>query len=527
MAFSIRTAARAFAPRTLRRQASTGAGALSLSLDFESNFFTKERKDIGGETESVVVGGRDKFDAVYAALKDAGVKKIGVMGWGSQGPAQAQNMRDTLEGTDITVSVGLREGSASMDAARAAGFNEADGTLGEQYAICRDSDLVLLLTSDAACVENYKEVFANLKPGATLGLSHGFLLCHLNSIGETFPAANNVVMVAPKGMGPSVRRLYEQGKEVNGAGINASFAIQQDVDGKATEVALAWAVGNGAPYLFQTTLQSEYTSDIFGERCILLGGVHAIAESLYRRYTAQGMSDFDAFNNAVESITGPITKIISHEGIDEVYNKLDEAGKAEFSKAYCASYVPCLDILAECYDEVDSGNEVRSVVLANKRHLGETLSRPVPMGVIDDTHMWQVGNKVRAARVEEDIPLHPFTAGVYCAMMMAQIDLLLEKGHCISEVVNESVIEAVDSLNPYMHARGVSYMVDNCSTTARLGSRKWAPRFDYNLEQQAYVAIDNGSALETELMEKFKNHKIHSAIKTCAEMRPSVDISVV
>jgi len=281
-----------------------------------------------------------------------------------------------------------------------------------------------------------------------------------------------------------------------------------------------------------TTLQSEYTSDIFGERGILLGGVHAIAESLFRRYTAgtassEGMSDEAAFQCAVESITGPITKTISHEGILAVYEKLDAEGKKEFAQAYCASYVPSLDIHAECYDEVDTGNEVRSVVSAVRRHEGVTLSRKVPMGVIDDTHMWQVGNKVRADRVEADIPLHPFTAGVYCAMMMSQIDLLLEKGHCISEVVNESVIEAVDSLNPYMHARGVSYMVDNCSTTARLGSRKWAPRYDYNLTQQAYVAIDSGSALETELMEKFVNHSIHPAIKTCAGMRPSVDIAVM
>jgi len=488
--------------------------------------------DIGGTQESIVVGGRHLYGDVAKAFEACGIKKVGVIGWGSQGPAQAQNLKETLEGTDITVSVGLRPGSKSMELARAAGFTEDAGTLGEQYEVVRDSDLVMLLTSDAACVENYEEVFKNLKPGATLGLSHGFLLCHLNSIGEKFPAANNVVMVAPKGMGPSVRRLYEQGKEVNGAGINASIAIEQDATGHATDVCLAWAVGIGSPYIFQTTLQSEYTSDIFGERGILLGGVHGIAESLFRRYTAgtadsEGMTDEAAFQNVVECITGPISKTISHEGILAVYQKLDAAGQAEFAKAYCAAYVPSLDVHAECYDEVDTGNEVRSVVAAGRRHEARSISRALPMGVIDDTHMWKVGKQVREARVDSEIPLHPFTAGVYCAMMMSQIDLLLEKGHCISEVVNESVIEAVDSLNPYMHARGVSYMVDNCSTTARLGARKWAPRYDYNLSQQAYVAIDSGATLETELMTKFVNHPIHEAIITCAKMRPSVDIAVV
>ncbi|MBU0910147.1 MAG: ketol-acid reductoisomerase, partial [Proteobacteria bacterium] len=125
-----------------------------------------------------------------------------------------------------------------------------------------------------------------------------------------------------------------------------------------------------------------------------------------------------------------------------------------------------------------------------------------------------------------DIPLNPFTAGVYCATMMAQIDLLVEKGHCLSEVCNESVIEAVDSLNPYMHFKGVAFMVDNCSTTARLGSRKWAPRFDYILHQIGLVAYDEGAATDTAKVEAFKNNMIHAAIKTCATLRPSVDISL-
>ena len=113
------------------------------------------------------------------------------------------------------------------------------------------------------------------------------------------------------------------------------------------------------------------------------------------------------------------------------------------------------------------------------------------MGKIDGTHMWKVGEKVRASRPKGDLGLlHPFTAGVYCALMMAQIEVLRKKGHSYSEMVNESVIEAVDSLNPFMHARGVAFMVDNCSTTARLGSRKWAPRFDYILTQQVPMVIE-------------------------------------
>lgn len=107
-----------------------------------------------------------------------------------------------------------------------------------------------------------------------------------------------------------------------------------------------------------------------------------------------------------------------------------------------------------------------------------------------------------------------------------QIEILRKKGHSYSEIINESVIEAVDSLNPFMHARGVSFMVDNCSTTARLGSRKWAPRFDYILTQQAFVTVDAGSPINRDLINNFLSDPVHNAIETCAKLRPTVDIAV-
>jgi len=119
------------------------------------------------------------------------------------------------------------------------------------------------------------------------------------------------------------------------------------------------------------------------------------------------------------------------------------------------------------------------------------------------------------------------TAGVYVATMMAQVDLLKEKGHPYSEIANESIIEAVDSLNPYMHFKGVAYMVDNCSTTARLGARKWAPRFDYILTQQALTAIDRGEPVNERLRTEFLNNEIHQVLSKCSELRPPVDIAIL
>ncbi len=488
-------------------------------LKFESKIFQQETLEVAGTTEAVVRGGRNLFSLLPKAFDK--IKQIGVIGWGSQGPAQAQNLRDSLEGTKLRVKVGLRSGSSSQQAAREAGFTEDNGTLGEMFDVIKESDLVLLLISDAAQSKLYSKVFEALRPGATLGLSHGFLLGHLENERKTFPDNINVIAVCPKGMGPSVRRLYVQGKEVNGAGINASFAVHQDIDGRATDIALGWSVALGSPYTFQTTLESEYKSDIFGERGILLGAVHGLVEGLYRRFIShEDMKKKQAFLNSAESITGPISKTISKEGILAVYEKLDGAGKKTFEKAYAATYPAAREVIAEIYDEVSSGNEIRSVNMA-----GERFAR-YPMGQIDGTEMWKVGEKVRADRKESKIPLNPFTAGVYIATMMAQIDELDEHEHPYSEIANESVIECVDSLNPYMHARGVAYMIDNCSTTARLGARKWAPRFDYMIDQVAYVALDEHRELDMGLIDKFKNHIIHSVLAELGRMRPAVDISV-
>ncbi|KAF2303044.1 hypothetical protein GH714_012882 [Hevea brasiliensis] len=518
--------------------------------------FSRKKVTLAGHDEYIVRGGRDLFPLLPDAFK--GIKQIGVIGWGSQGPAQAQNLRDSLAEakSDIVVKIGLRKGSRSFAEARAAGFTEESGTLGDIWETIAGSDLVLLLISDAAQADNYEKIFSHMKPNSILGLSHGFLLGHLQSLGLDFPKNISVIAVCPKGMGPSVRRLYVQGKEINGAGINSSFAVHQDVAGRATDVALGWSVALGSPFTFATTLEQEYRMIFLGSAVssilyglimsimflkisrflimdlvivsgILLGAVHGVVECLFRRYTENGMNEDLAYKNTVESITGIISKTISTKGMLAVYNSLSEEGKRDFEAAYSASYYPCMDILYECYEDVASGSEIRSVVLAGRRFYEKEGLPAFPMGKIDQTRMWKVGERVRATRPKGDLgPLCPFTAGVFVALMMAQIEVLRKKGHSYSEIINESLIEAVDSLNPFMHARGVSFMVDNCSTTARLGSRKWAPRFDYILTQQAFVAVDAGTPLNQDLIGNFLSDPVHGAIEVCAQLRPTVDISV-
>jgi ketol-acid reductoisomerase len=483
-----------------------------------SDVFDLVELELAGTDEQVLMGGRHLFPSLPDAF--AGIERIGVIGWGPQGRAQALNARDSLSTAGITVSVGLRDGSSSRADARREGFSEADGTLGEMFEVIRSSDLVILLIADAALVERCDEIFAAMKPNAVIGLAHGFLLAHLRAIGDRFPASNSVIGVCPKGMGPSVRRLYEQGRDLDGAGINCSVAVHQDVDGRATDIALGWAVALGAPFIFETTLDSEYLSDIAGERAILLGIPHAIAEAVYRRCIELGDDPSNAFVRSTESMTGVLARTISRGGLRAVLDQLQGDDRRTFDEAYCATYEAFTPLMVELYDEVASGNEIGSVRLATRRLADH------PMAPVDGSRMWLVGRDVRARRSELEVGIDPITAGIFCGSMVAQIDVLRDGGHRWSEIANESVIELVDSLIPYMHARGVAYMIDNCSTTARLGARKWGPRFEAAISQQVYPMLDSTGGRDAERIAALEEHAIHDVLAAIGDYRPGLDIAV-
>lgn len=224
-----------------------------------------------------------------------------------------------------------------------------------------------------------------------------------------------------------------------------SFAVHQDVSVKATDLALGWGIAIGSP------LRSEYCSD---ERGILLGAVHGIVESLSRLYQRQGMSPEDAFLNSSESTTGNIVNIIYTQDPKAVYDKLSPEEKKIFQTAHFASYKPAKEILQEIYDEVSSGNEIRTVIMH-----GQRLDK-YPVGKIDGTE------------------------SMFCYI------------HPYSEVVNESVIEAVPVL-----------ALPRCSIHGRqllAVFRKWAPRFGYIFDQLAYTAVDTGVPIDNALIADFE-----------------------
>jgi ketol-acid reductoisomerase len=148
------------------------------------------------------------------------------------------------------------------------------------------------------------------------------------------------------------------------------------------------------------------------------------------------------------------------------------------------------------------------------------------MPTVDGSRMWAVGRQVRERRDELDVTIDPVTAGIFCGAMVAQVDIFADLDHPWSEIANESVIELVDSLIPYMHARGVAYMIDNCSTTARLGARKWVPRFEAAITQQVFPNLDGSGHDDDELIHQLVEHPIHDVLETIGRYRPSVDIAV-
>ena len=483
-----------------------------LKRNLTSNVFKIKNININGYNEVLIKGGHNKFNLLNQGFRD--IKQIGIIGWGSQAPSQALNLRDSLNsiGSDIKIKVGLRENSNSLKEIT----DFETGTINE--VLC-ESDFNIILISDYAQSILYQDIFDNVRPGTTLGFSHGFILGHLNNINKTFPKDINVIMMAPKGMGPTLRDKY-----LEGSGINSSISIEQSTnegDYNASDIALSWAIGVGSPYVFKTDMENEYISDIFGERAILLGGVHGIVEYLYRKFSNFYSTDI-AFHRSVGSLTGPLSQKISSDGLLKVYQDMSLRDKRIFKINFIKSYNICYNLFEEIYEEVKNGNEIRNVISTSNKE----------MSLIGDSPMWKVGDKCFKNSTQTNLTdeIEPMTAGIYIGAMMAQIDILIKNKHSYSEIINESIIEATDSLNPYMNERGISYMIDNCSTTARLGARKWAPRLDYLLEQNMdrfssfdgfdldNINEDNikikGIRNDYDIFSKFEKHEIHKAFDT-------------
>ena len=340
-----------------------------------------------GGTEEVVVT-REEFPLEKAreVLKD---ETIAILGYGVQGPGQALNLKDN----GFNVIVGQRKNSKTWDKAIADGWVEGE-TLFEIEEAAKRGTVLQFLLSDAGQIALWPTVKAQLTPGKALYFSHGFGVTYNDQTGIVPPSDVDVILVAPKGSGTSLRRLFVAGK-----GLNSSFAVHQDATGRARERVIALGIGVGSGYLFETNFKKEVYSDLTGERGSLMGAIQGLFAAQYDLLRKKGHSPSEAFNETVEEATQSLYPLVAENGMDWMYANCSttaQRGALDWWKKFRDAVAP---VFEELYDSVETGNEAKITIDANKQpdyrvKLEEELKE------LQDSEMWQAGAAVRKLRPE-------------------------------------------------------------------------------------------------------------------------------
>lgn len=342
--------------------------------------------NFGGVEEEVVTREEFPLERAREVLKD---ETVAVLGYGVQGPAQALNMRDN----GINVIVGQKAGSASYEKALADGWVPGETLFSLEEAAERGT-MIQYLISDAGQVAMWPKICAKLKPGDALYFSHGFGIVYRDQTGIVPPEFVDVVLVAPKGSGTSVRANF-----LAGSGINASYAVHQDYTGRAWERVVAAGIAIGSGYLFPTTFENEVYSDLTGERGILMGALAGVMEAQYNTLRAHGHSPSEAFNETVEELTQSLIRLVAQNGMDWMYANCSttaQRGALDWKDPFRDAVAPVFEKL---YQSVVSGEETRVVLAANSApDYREKLA--AELKALRESEMWQAGAAVRALRPE-------------------------------------------------------------------------------------------------------------------------------
>jgi ketol-acid reductoisomerase len=342
--------------------------------------------DFGGVKENVVTADEFSLDKAREVLED---ETVAVLGYGVQGPGQALNMRDN----GIRVIVGQREGGESWDKAVRDGFVPGE-TLFPIEEAARRGTLLQFLVSDAGQVASWPQVKAGLAEGDALYFSHGFAITYRDRTGVVPPEDVDVILVAPKGSGRTVRSNF-----LDGSGINASYAVFQDATGRAEARALAAGIAIGSGYLFPTTFEKEVFSDLVGERGVLMGALAGVMEAQYGLLREKGHSPSEAFNETVEELTQSLIRLVAENGMDWMYANCSttaQRGALDWRHRFREAVAP---VFEELYDSVASGEETRIVLEANSApDYRERLRRE--LDEIHNAEMWRAGAAVRRLRPE-------------------------------------------------------------------------------------------------------------------------------
>ena len=317
-------------------------------------------------------------------------KTIAVIGYGIQGPGQAGNLRDN----GFNVIVGQRQGK-TYDKAVADGWVPGK-TLFSIEEAAEKGTIICMLLSDAGQIAVWPKLKKYLTKGKTLYYSHGFAINWQDRTGVVPPEDVDVVMVAPKGSGTSLRTMFLEGR-----GLNCSYAIYQDATGKAEEKCIACGIGIGAGYLFQTTFHKEATSDLTGERGSLMGAIEGLFEAQYEVLRSHGHSPSEAFNETVEELTQSLAPLFGEKGMDWMYANCSttaQRGALDWAPRFKAAIKPVMEWL---YLSVENGTEAQ--ISIDKNSLPDYREKlNAELQAMHDMEMWRAAETVRQLRPENN-----------------------------------------------------------------------------------------------------------------------------
>ena len=340
--------------------------------------------NFGGVEENVVTREEFSLEKAKEVLKD---EVVAVIGYGVQGPGQSLNLKDN----GINVIVGQRKDSKSWNKAVEDGWKENVNLFDIEEA-AKQATIIQFLLSDAGQIEQWNKIKPYLTKGKALYFSHGFGITFNDQTGIVPPKDVDVILVAPKGSGTSLRRLFVQGK-----GINSSYAIYQDASGKAKErvISLGMAVGSG--YLFETDFKKEVYSDLTGERGILMGALAGVFEAQYNVLRKNGHSPSEAFNETVEELTQSLMPLVAENGMDWMYANTSvtaQRGALDWRHKFREAVAPVFENL---YESVKTGNEAK-IVIESGRKTDYRKNLEAELKEIRESEMWQAGKQVRNLR---------------------------------------------------------------------------------------------------------------------------------
>lgn len=314
-----------------------------------------------------------------------------LIGYGSQGHGQGLNLRDN----GLNVIVGVRKDGASWKAAIEDGWVPGKNLFSVDEAISKGT-IVMNLLSDAAQSETWPHIKPQITKGKTLYFSHGFSPVFKDLTKVEVPKDVDVILVAPKGSGRTVRSLFKEGR-----GINSSYAVWQDVTGKAEEKAIAMAIAVGSGYIYQTTFEKEVHSDLYGERGALMGGIHGMFLAQYEVLRERGHSPSEAFNETVEEATQSLYPLIGKYGMDYMYDACSTTarrGALDWSPRFKDALKP---VFNQLYDAVIDGSETkRSLEFNSQPDYRDKFEKELQE--IRDLEIWRVGKEVRKLRPENN-----------------------------------------------------------------------------------------------------------------------------